>query len=173
MMYALGRTPATHVDHVVERTVLRDSDKDRLVVRGGVDRRKTVDTSGETTGNVSREDTVRRGGVQALEERELGRVRGRGLVERGERLVAIEVHALALARDLVLEVGEVLLALLAIDLRDDGRREVQDLLELARGSRPPLFCRLAAPLPVWRRRPWREDGFRALRSLGRAVEAAG
>src|SRR5262249_51596113 len=56
------------------------------------------------------------------------------VVERRERLVAIEVDALALARDLVLEVGEILLPLLAIDLGDDRRREVEDLLELARSD---------------------------------------
>ena len=56
------------------------------------------------------------------------------VVERGESLVAVEVDPLALAGDLVLEVGEILLPLLAIDLRDDRGREVQDLLELARGD---------------------------------------
>src|SRR5207237_6849435 len=56
------------------------------------------------------------------------------LLERGERLVAIHVDALGLRLDLVLEVGQVGLALLVVDRRDDRRREVQDLLELARSD---------------------------------------
>ena len=75
-----------YVDHVIERAVLCNSDEDGLVVRGGVDRGKAVGSSRETTRDVSGEDAVLRGAVEALEERELGRVEGRGLVERGEGL---------------------------------------------------------------------------------------
>src|SRR5919108_729607 len=53
------------------------------------------------------------------------------VLERGESLVAVDVDALALGRDLILEVVEVLLALLVVDGRDDRRREVEDLLQLA------------------------------------------
>src|SRR5205823_1023292 len=56
------------------------------------------------------------------------------VVERRERLVAVEVDALALPGDLVLEVREILLPLLAVDRGDDRGREVEDLLELARGD---------------------------------------
>ena len=72
--------------------------------------------------------------VPLLAGREVVAPAGEPVVERRERLVAIEVDALALARDLVLEVGEVLLPLLAIDLRDDRGGEVEDLLELARSD---------------------------------------
>ena len=75
-----------YVDHVIEGAVLCNSDEDGLVVRGGVDRGKAVGSSRETTRDVSGEDAVLRGAVEALEERELGRVEGRGLVERGEGL---------------------------------------------------------------------------------------
>src|SRR5205085_12425619 len=57
---------------------------------------------------------------------------GEPLLERGERLVAVDVDPLRLGLDLVLEVGEVGLALLDVDRRDDRGREVEDLLELAR-----------------------------------------
>ena len=59
---------------------------------------------------------------------------GEAVVEPGERLVTVEVDALALARDLVLEVGEVGLALLAVDRRHDRGGEVEHLLELARSD---------------------------------------
>src|SRR5206468_4810646 len=54
------------------------------------------------------------------------------VVERRQRLVAVQVDALALASDLVLEVREVLLPLLAVDGGHDRGCEVQDLLELTR-----------------------------------------
>ena len=66
--------------------MLRNSDEHGLVVRGGVDGRETVGAGGEAARDVSGEDAVLRGAVETLEERELGRVEGRGLVERGERL---------------------------------------------------------------------------------------
>src|SRR5581483_7155545 len=54
------------------------------------------------------------------------------VLERGERLVAVDVDALGLGLDLVLELVDVAGALLDVDRGDDRRREVQDLLELAR-----------------------------------------
>ena len=52
----------------------------------------------------------------------------------GERLVAVDVDALRLGGDLVLEVREVGLTLLVVDPGDDGGGEVEHLLELARGD---------------------------------------
>ena len=56
------------------------------------------------------------------------------LLERGELLVAVDVDALELGLDLVLEVVQVLRARLDVDVRDDRGGEVEDLLELARGD---------------------------------------
>ncbi len=69
-----------------------------------------------------------------LRGREEGAAAGETLVERGELLVAVDVDLLRLALDLVLEVGEVLGALLAVDRCDDRRGEVEHLLELARSD---------------------------------------
>src|SRR4029079_15930375 len=54
------------------------------------------------------------------------------VLERGERLLAVDLDALGLALDLVLEVVQVLLARGDVDRGDDRRGEVQNLLELAR-----------------------------------------
>ncbi len=86
MLTCTGNRCITYVDDVVERTVLRDGDERRLVVRRRVDRCEAVHASGETAGDGSREDAVRGLVVQALEEDELRRVRGGRLVERGERV---------------------------------------------------------------------------------------
>ena len=73
------------VDAVVHAAVLGNRGKNRLVVRGSVDREETVGTGGKALGDVSSNDTgTVRGSVEALEESELGRVRGLGLVEGGE-----------------------------------------------------------------------------------------
>src|SRR5207248_10320549 len=56
------------------------------------------------------------------------------VLERGERLLAVDLDPLGLALDLVLEVVEVLLARGDVDRGDDRRGEVQDLLELARSD---------------------------------------
>src|SRR5581483_10729998 len=56
------------------------------------------------------------------------------VLERGERLVAVDVDPLRLGLDLVLEGVQVGRALLDVDRRDDRRGEVQDLLELARSD---------------------------------------
>src|SRR5581483_9428704 len=53
------------------------------------------------------------------------------LLEFGELLVAVDVDALGLGLHLVLEPVQVLRARLVVDVRDDRRREVEDLLELA------------------------------------------
>ena len=67
-----------------------------------------------------------------LRGRQEGTAAREALVERDELLVAVDVDLLRLALDLVLEVREVLGALLAVDRRDDRRGEVEHLLELAR-----------------------------------------
>src|SRR5581483_178654 len=54
------------------------------------------------------------------------------LLELRELLVAVDVDPLGLGLDLVLEVVQILLARLRVDVRHDRRREVEDLLELAR-----------------------------------------
>src|SRR5207249_2963535 len=54
------------------------------------------------------------------------------LLERRERLVALDVDLLGLRLDAVLQLGDVGLALLDVDRGDDRRGEVQDLLQLAR-----------------------------------------
>src|SRR5579864_4368603 len=57
---------------------------------------------------------------------------GETVLERGERLVAVDVDPLRLGLDLVLERVEVGRTLLDVDRGDDRRGEVQHLLELAR-----------------------------------------
>src|SRR5262249_34966905 len=54
------------------------------------------------------------------------------LLERRQRLVAIDVDALGLGRDLVLEVVQVLGTRLDLDRGDDRSGEVEHLFELAR-----------------------------------------
>src|SRR5207237_4647416 len=54
------------------------------------------------------------------------------VLERGERFLAVDLDALGLALDLVLEIVQVLLARGDVDRGDDRRGEVEDLLELAR-----------------------------------------
>ena len=56
------------------------------------------------------------------------------VLERGESLVAVDVDLLLLGLDLALEVVQVLLALGDVDRGHDRSREVEDLLELARGD---------------------------------------
>ncbi len=70
----------TYVDHIVERTVLSNSDQDGLMVRCGVDRSKTIAASRETVRDVSGQDTVVGLVVETLEESEDVRVRWGGLL---------------------------------------------------------------------------------------------
>src|SRR5204863_6217812 len=70
--------------------------------------------------------------VPLLALREVVAAAREAVLERGERLVAIDVDPLRLALDLVLEAVDVGRALLDVDRRDDRRGEVQHLLELAR-----------------------------------------
>ena len=72
----------THVDHVIKRAMLRDSNEDRLVVRRGVDRGQAVHTRGETRSDVCTDNAINRGGVDTLEECEDAGVRRGGLVDR-------------------------------------------------------------------------------------------
>lgn len=91
------------VDHVVERTVLGNSNEHWLVVRRSVDGRHAVGTRGETTRNIRADNAIDRRAVDTLEESELGRRQGRGLVQRLKLLnddvrvandVALRVHLL-------------------------------------------------------------------------------
>ena len=75
------------VDAVVHAAVLGDRREDGLVVRRGVDREEAVGARGEALAHVGGDDAVAvRGRVDALEEGEIGRLRGLRLVERGEGL---------------------------------------------------------------------------------------
>src|SRR5262249_13332491 len=56
------------------------------------------------------------------------------ILERGERLVAVDVDLLLFGLDLAFEVVQVLLALRDVDRRHDRSGEVEDLLELARSD---------------------------------------
>ena len=91
---------ATYVDLVIHGPVLGNSDERRLVVRSGVDGRKTVGSGGETRGNIGSEDAVLRGVVETLEEREDLRVRRGRISERVDRFhydvrVALDVAGAA------------------------------------------------------------------------------
>jgi len=67
--------------------MLGDRGKHGLMVRSGVDGEKTVGTSREALGDVSSNDTVAiRRSIDALEEREAGKVGGRSLVGRSQWL---------------------------------------------------------------------------------------
>src|SRR5205807_1756371 len=70
------------------------------------------------------------------------------VLERGERLLAVDSDALGLGRNLVLEVGEVGLPLLDVDRRDDRGREVEDLLELARRADDQSRICLLEAIPI-------------------------
>src|SRR5258708_10913388 len=72
--------------------------------------------------------------VPLLALREVLATARKAVLERGERLVLVDLDAAGLALDLVLEPVQVARALLVVDRRDDRRREVEDLLELARGD---------------------------------------
>ncbi len=72
--------------------------------------------------------------VALLALREVGAAPLQPVLERGERLVAVDVDALVLRLDLVLEVVQVLRPGLVVHVGDDRGGEVQDLLELARGD---------------------------------------
>lgn len=130
----------THVDHVVEGTVLGDGDERGLVVRGGVDGRQAVGTCGETTGDGRGEDAVGRLVVETLEEHERGGVCGRGLVERRE-LVDDDVRvAVDVARTVDgLGRGEVVL----VRVREEAGVEVldrhRDREVLVSGDRLPVL----------------------------------
>ena len=93
----------TYVDLIIHRTMLSNSNNNRLVVCGSVNAGHAVDTWLETAGNDSTENTTLRLLVQTFEESELGGV-GRLSVSQGVELlnddvrvsddVAIVVHLL-------------------------------------------------------------------------------
>lgn len=72
----------THVNSIVQGTVLSDGNDERLVVSSGVDRRKLVHSSGQSFGDISSEDTVDSSSVKTLEESKDLRVGGCGLSDR-------------------------------------------------------------------------------------------
>lgn len=74
------------VDHVINRAVLCDGSEDGLVVRRGVDGREAVHTRRHPARDDGGQRAVHRDVIEALEKRELGGVRRRRLVERGEPL---------------------------------------------------------------------------------------
>lgn len=76
----------THVDLIVKRTVLSNSDEDGLMVRSSVDGGEAVGASRETVGDVSSENTVLSSVVKTLEEGEDGGVSGGGLRGTAEQL---------------------------------------------------------------------------------------
>jgi hypothetical protein len=91
--------------------VLRDGDERRLVVRRRVDGGDLVRAGRQAAGDLDGELAVDGRVVEALEERELGRVRRRRLAERGE-LLDDDVRVaddLALAVDLLRRAEVVLL----------------------------------------------------------------
>jgi len=72
----------SHVDHVVEATTLGDRTESLLMVAGRVDGGNTVDTSWESLGNISGQDTVLCDSVETLEEIEDFGIQGLRRVER-------------------------------------------------------------------------------------------
>jgi hypothetical protein len=93
----------TYVDHVIQGTMLSNSDKNRLVVRSRVDRRQPVGTRRETTSDIGGKNTVLCCIIETLEERELLRVRHGRLGERVQEVnndVRVSLNA-AIAGDLL------------------------------------------------------------------------
>ena len=95
--------------------MLSDGDESRLMVSSGVDRSETVDTSGETVGNISSQDTVSGLVVQTLEEGETSGVGGVGLGQGLQLLnndvrvtldIASTVNLLGSSEVVLLGVGE-------------------------------------------------------------------
>jgi hypothetical protein len=66
--------------------MLSNGDEGRLMVGSCVDGREFVDTSGETSCDSSRENTILCGVIKTLEEREFVGVIGGGLADGGELL---------------------------------------------------------------------------------------
>lgn len=75
----------TYVDHIIQRTMLSNRHKNRLVVFRGIDGSQTENTRSKTRSNRNGKNTVRvRGGVNTLEECELGGVGRGGLLQTGD-----------------------------------------------------------------------------------------
>src|SRR5712691_2870336 len=72
--------------------------------------------------------------VPLLALREVLATAREAVLERGECLILVDLDPAGLAGDLILERLQVARALLVVDRRDDRRREVEDLLELARSD---------------------------------------
>lgn len=106
----------THVDHIVERTVLRNSNERRLMVGRRVDAGKTIGTRGETIRNVRAQDTAGSRVIQALEEGEASGVSDCGVANSVNRLnddvtvaldLALSVHLLGCTEVVLVCVHEV------------------------------------------------------------------
>ena len=74
------------LDHIIKRTVLRDCNENRLMVRSSIDSRHPINTLRQPALDGRRELAVLRNRVQAGEERELVGVRRLGLVEARDLL---------------------------------------------------------------------------------------
>lgn len=70
----------THINSIVERSVLCDRNEDRLVVRSGVDGGKFVHASWQAVGDIRSQNASLSSTVESLEECKDGRVKGVGLL---------------------------------------------------------------------------------------------
>jgi len=102
----------SHVDYVVEATALGDRTESLLMITGRVDGGDTVDTSWESFGNVSGQDTVFRNTIETLEEIEdlgaqgLRRVEGCQLLH-GNVAVTLNDTVDQLLRGCIVSVGRI------------------------------------------------------------------
>ena len=76
----------THVDHIVDNSVLSDGDNNRLVVGGRVDRAQTVKAFRQPSGHVRRENTIDGLTVDTFEECKVLRIQRLGAFEGGDFL---------------------------------------------------------------------------------------
>lgn len=74
----------TYINRIIKRTMLSDGSDNRLMVSSCIDGRELIKACGKTVGDISSELTAHSGSIQALEESELFRIGGSGLVERSE-----------------------------------------------------------------------------------------
>ncbi len=130
---AVCRTSSRKLPRILVRDLLREIDEHLAADRADLVEYRQRVLLGPVR-QAARPEVVVLVEVALLACREVVAAALEAVVERRERLVAVEVDPLGLTGDLVLEVGEVGLPLLAVDRRDDGRGEVEDLLELARSD---------------------------------------
>ena len=84
--YRKSRRKGTYIYHIVQRTMLRNGNQDRLMVRSRVNRSETIDTGRQAIVDNSGDDPILLGGVDTFEESEHTGVKRRGLVYRGKLL---------------------------------------------------------------------------------------